>query len=275
MIGQFLLTFREVLEAALVTSIVLAYLVRTNRRHLTKYVWLGVSIAAAASLVLGTVIWFTYGLLNEPIQVLFEGSAAILAVVVLTSMILWLANKGKEIRKEVEARIESIATKEAAFAIGSFSFLIAFREGLETVLFLTPFLSSDPQGTIVGALIGVAASVVLSYGIFVFGMGIDLRRFFYFTSVLLVLLAGGLAGYGTHELIEYAEFMRLDMGWFGERAYSLNIPSSSPLHHNGLLGSILAVMFGYTVSAEWGRLLVHFAYLMLVIPFVVKAYRRR
>lgn len=275
MIGQFLLTFREVLEAALVTSIILAHLVRTNRRSLMKYVWLGVSAATMASLILGLSIWLVYGFLSESTQVLFEGLAAIFAVAVLSSMILWLATKGKEIRQEVENRAEAIATRGGRLALWSFSFVVVFREGLETVLFLTSLLPGDFRGTIVGAVLGVLASLAFSYGVFAVGMRIDLRRFFYFTSVLLVLLAGGLAGYGVHELIEYAELAGLDLGWFGRYAYKLNVPSGSLLHHKGLLGAILAVMFGYTVSAEWGRLLVHFVYLALALPFVVRAYQQK
>lgn len=257
MIGQFLLTFREVLEAALVTSIILAYLIRTNRRVLTRYVWLGVSAATLASLVVGTSIWLTYGLLSKPIQALFEGVAALLAVAVLSSMIFWLATKGKEIREEVERRVEAIATRGTGLALASFSFVVVFREGLETVLFLTPLMLRDFQGTVVGAALGILASLALSYGLFVVGMRINLRSFFYFTSTLLVLLAGGLAGYGVHELIEYAQLADLDLGWFARYAYRLDIHNGSPFHHKGLVGSVLAVMFGYTVNPEWGRLIVH------------------
>jgi len=273
LIGQFLLTFREVLEASLITSIILAYLVRTNRRPLTKYVWLGLSAATIASVIIGIIIWLVYGVLVKSIQVLFEGLAAIFAVGVLSSMIFWLAVKGKLIKEEVESRVEAYATKGGRLALGAFSFVLVFREGLETVLFLTPFIPSDLQGTVIGATLGALASIALSYGIFVVGMRIDLRRFFYFTSVLLVLLAGGLAGYGVHELIEYGLLAKVDLGWLGGYAYKLDIPSDSLFHHKGFIGSILAVMFGYTVSAEWGRLLVHIAYLAVALPFVVRAYR--
>jgi len=275
MIGQFLLTFREVLEAALITSIILAYLARTDRKYLSGFVWLGVSLATALSLVLGLFVWLTYGALTHPTQILFEGLAAILAVAVLTSMILWLATKGREIRGDIETRVASLTRSRAKLALASFSFIIVFREGLETVLFLTPFIASDSSGTAIGALLGLSASLALSYVIFVVGMRIDLRRFFYFTSILLVLLAGGLAGYGVHELIEYAELSGAYLGWFGEYAYELPIPTDSFLHHRGLLGSVFAVVFGYSVSAEWGRLLFHFAYLAAVFPLVIRAYRKK
>lgn len=275
MIGQFLIAFREGLEAALVTAIVLAYLTRTGRKHFNRYVWYGVYLATAASLVLGAAIWLVYGILSEAVQVLFEGSAALLAVVVLSSMIYWMAIKGSEIRTEVERRIENIATLGATLALVSFSFIVVFREGLETVLFLTPFLVADVIATLTGAFLGILASLALAFAMFLVGVRIDIRRFFYFTSVLLVFLAGGLAGYGVHELIEYAELSGIKLGWFAEIAYNLNIPSNSVFHHKGAVGSVFAVMFGYTVEAEWGRLIVHLAYLATALPLVLRAFRKK
>lgn len=274
MLGQFLLAFREALEAALITAIILAYLTRTERKPLIRYVWYGIYLAVASSLVLGVFIWFIYGGLSGSAKALFEGAAALFAVFVLSSMIYWMASKGKELRKEVEKRVKDIVTSGATLALISFSFVVVFREGLETVLFLTPFLLDDAVGTIVGAFIGVVSSLVLAYAIFVVGMKINIRKFFYFTSILLVLLAGGLAGYGVHELVEYSEDVGVELGWAGEYAYDLEIPSESLFHHKGLVGSVFAVMFGYTVTAEWARVVVHIAYLTIALPLVIWVYRK-
>jgi len=268
------LAFREALEAALITAIILAYLERTKRKPLVRYAWYGVYLAVAASFVLGTFIWFLYGTLFGPAKALFEGIAALFAVLVLSSMIYWMASKGKELQKEVERLVKDISTRGAALALTSFSFIVVFREGLETVLFLTPFLLNDAVGTIVGAFLGVGASLVLAYAIFFVGMKINIRKFFYFTSILLVLLAGGLAGYGIHELAEYSNDSGIELGWLGEYAYNLDIPSESPFHHKGVIGSIFAVMFGYTVSAEWARVIVHVAYLIITLPLVIYVYRK-
>jgi high-affinity iron transporter len=275
LLGQFLLVFREALEAALITSIILAYLKRTQRRPLIRYAWYGIYLAVALSFVIGAFVWFLYGGLSGSAKALFEGVAALFAVSVLSSMIYWMASKGQELRQEVEKRVKDIATRGASLALVSFSFIVVFREGLETVLFLTPFLLDDVAGTIVGALLGIAASLVLAYAIFVVGMKINIRRFFYFTSILLVLLAGGLAGYGVHELAEYSEDVGTGLGWLGEPAYDLAIPSESLFHHKGVIGSILAVMFGYTVKAEWARVIVHLSYLAIALPLVVLVYRKR
>jgi len=60
-------------------------------------------------------------------------------------------------------------------------------------------------------------------------------------ALSLVLLAGGLAGYGVHELVEYSEETGIDLAWPSEYAYVLDVSKDSPLHHKGLVGSIFAV----------------------------------
>jgi high-affinity iron transporter len=113
MLGQYLITFREVLEAALIVSIVAAYLSRTGRKPLQRYVWYGVASATAASIILGAGIWLVYGSLPKPVAALFEGFAGLIAVIVLSSMIYWMAVKGKELKVEVERRVEAIAASGA------------------------------------------------------------------------------------------------------------------------------------------------------------------
>jgi high-affinity iron transporter len=274
MLGQYLITFREVLEAALITAIILSYLIRTGRRPLTRYVWYGVYLAIAISLGLGATIWLVYGALPKTVQLLFEATAAFVAVVVLSSMIYWMAVKGRYLKREMEQRIEAIATRGAIIGLVSISLIVVFREGLETVLFLTPFLLVDAAGTIAGLVAGTISALILSYAIFIGGMKINLRKFFYFTSILLILLAGGLAGYGTHELIEYYEKVDVEVGWLREHAYVLNIPKDNPFHHKGVIGSIFAVMFGYSVNAEWARVIVHLTYLAIALPLVFWVYQR-
>lgn len=274
MFGQFLLAFREGLEAALITAIILAYVKRTKRNPLSRYVWYGVYLAVAASFVGGAFIWLVYGSLSGATKALFEGGAALFAVLVLSSMIYWMATKGRKLKVEVEKRVQDIVTRGASLALISFSFVGVFREGLETVLFLTPFLLENAMATLAGAFLGIGASIILAYAIFNIGMKIKIRKFFYFTSILLVLLAGGLAGYGIHEIAEYSADVGFEFGWLGDPAYILDIPRENPLHHKGIIGSVLAVMFGYTVEAEWIRVIVHFAYLAIALPMVIWVHQK-
>ena len=66
----------------------------------------------------------------------------------------------------------------------------------------------------------------------------------------------------------------MQLGWLGDYAYVLNIPKDSILHHKGAVGSIFAVMLGYTVKAEWARVIVHIAYLAVALPLVIRVYRK-
>jgi len=275
MLGQYLITFREAFEAVLIISIILAYLAKTGRKSLSRYVWHGVYLSLTLSIILGVFVWFIYGVLPKTFQILFEALTAFIAVIVLSSMIYWMATKGKHIKEEVEQRVETVVTRSTTFGLTSISFIVVFRECIETVLFLIPFLLNDIMGTIVGMILGAITSIVFAYAIFVVGVKINIRKFFYFTSILLILLAGGLAGYGTHELIEYLKLSGITLGWLAENAYVLNISSDSPLHHKGFIGSIFAVMFGYTVKAEWARIIVHGIYIAMVLPPTISIYRKQ
>lgn len=267
MIGQFLITFREVLEAAIIVAIIIAYLKRTNRGSQIKDVWTGVGLSVLASVVLGAGILALYGGLEE--KELFEGIASYLAVIVLTSMIYWMATKGKNIRAEIESKVSKAINP---LALIGFTFIVVFREGLETVLFLTPFATQDLSGTLAGLLLGAVAALILAYLIYGVGMRINLRTFFYYSSILLVFVAAGLAGYGTHELIEWAEEEGMHLGFIEEPAYNLGIPEESVFHHKGVIGSIFAVLFGYSVKMEWGRVIVQFGYLIVALYLVLRAY---
>jgi high-affinity iron transporter len=271
MLGQYLIVFREGFEAALICSILLAYLFRTKRAHLARYVYYGVVISLAGSILLGGAILAIYGLILESVQVLFEGIAALIAAAVITWMIHWMAAKGRTIKRDMEKEIEKITT---AYGLTAFTVIAVFREGLETVLFLTPFLVSNLRATLTGMLLGLLSALGFSYIIFISGMKINIKSFFYYTSILLILLAAGLIGYGTHELLEYAELNGIETAWLGETAYDLYIPSDNIWHHKGIAGSIFAVMFGYTTKAEWLRVILHIGYLSLALPTIIWVYRK-
>ena len=188
-------------------------------------------------------------------------------------MIFWMAVRGRYFKMEMEKRIERVISRGTIVGLLTTSFIVVFREGLETVLFLTPFLLNETMATVAGAVTGTLSALILSYSIFAAGMKINLRKFFYFTSLLLIFLASGLAGYGVHELIEYYEQNGFNLGWLAEPAYVLNLPEENILHHKNIVGSIFAVMFGYTVEAEWARVIVHLLYLVITLPFTVWMYK--
>jgi high-affinity iron transporter len=112
-----------------------------------------VLLAIGLSIILGIIIWIVYGKIPKNAQSFFEGISAFIAVFVLSWMVFWMAKKGKELKYEVERRVETIATRGTILGLFSFSFIVVFREGLETVLFLTPFLVTDAISTFLGLLL--------------------------------------------------------------------------------------------------------------------------
>ena len=274
MLGQYLLSFREALEAAVILSIVISYLSKTGNRQLTRYVWLGTTFALLASAVIAVSIASVYGGLSATAAKLFEGIAALVALTVLTAMILWMAFRGKMLKEEINERVGHVVDRKVAWGLATFSFVAVFREALETVLFLVPFGAGDPSGTVAGAVLGLASALVISFLIFSVGIRIDLRRFFYFSSLLMIFLAAGLFGYGVHEIVDYQKAVGTDTGWLGSYAFDIGIREGDPLHHKGAVGAVFAVLFGYSVRMEWARVIVHTAYLAAFIPLVVLAYRR-
>ncbi len=267
-LAAFLVSLRESLEAAVILVIFSAYLKRTGRSG-GSYVWIGALLSVLLSVVTGIIVVLVYGGIGE--KALFEAVASYTAVIILTGMIHWMARRGRYLRDEIERRIEMLVSP---LALTSFSFILVFREGLETVLFLVPFAVRDPPGTILGLGAGIIAASSIAFLIYSGGMRLDLRRFFYYSSILLILVAAGLVGYGTHELLEWIEDAGYSAGLLGEEAYNLAIPESSPYHHNGVLGSILAVLIGYSTSMEWGRLLLQVGYLVAAMVTLLRAYHR-
>ncbi len=267
MIAELIISFREGFEALLLVAILITFLKKTGRVQDLKYAILGGVLAVTAGLLAGGSVLAFYGGLEEDTRALFEGLTAYLAVIVLTYMIFWMA--GKDVRGEVEEE----ASRKSAFGMALISFVFVVREAFETVLFITPFAVRDTSSAITGTVAGIALASVLTYLIVRAGYRFGLKKFFFITGVLLVLIAGGLAGYGTHEIVEFAEEKGMDNPLF-DKAYSLGISETSILHSRGLIGSVFAVMFGYAVSAEWIRLIVHGIYLITILPMIVAKYRK-
>ncbi|MFQ5951668.1 MAG: FTR1 family protein, partial [Candidatus Geothermarchaeales archaeon] len=182
-VASFLITFREALEAALIIAILVVYLRKIHKAELNKYVWLGSTGAVAGSLLLGALVLTIYGGLEGPVVNLFEGVASVTATVVLSYMILWMARNSKRIKGELEHGIDiSISTGEL-LGIAVLAFVAVFREGLETVLFLTASFFLEPGETMIGLALGASVVVALAVLLMRGTVRLPIKTFFKFTSV--------------------------------------------------------------------------------------------
>ena len=207
MLANFLIGLREGLEAALVVSILIAYLVKTDRRHLVPRIWIGVGIAVAISLGFGAALTFGPKGLTFEAQELIGGGLSIIAVGFVTWMIFWMAVRPVRCPASSAPR-STRPPKPSRWSLVIVAMLAVGREGLETALFLWAATQAAARGTggttspLLGAALGLAVAIVLGYLIYRGALKINLTRFFTWTGVFLIIVAGGVLAYGVHDLQE-------------------------------------------------------------------------
>ena len=204
LLGNYLIGLREGLEAALVVTILVAFLVKSDRRSSLPQVWLGVGVAVALSVGFGAVLQYVArDLLSFESRELFEAVTSIAAVVFVTWMIFWMRRFARLIARDLRGKLEH-ALGIGAFAVVAMAFLAVVREGLETALlfYAAAQAASGTAVPLLGLLAGLGTSVLLGWLIYAGAIRINLTSFFRWTGVLLVLVAAGILKYGVHDLQE-------------------------------------------------------------------------
>lgn len=260
MIAAVLLAFREGLEAALILGIVLGVLQRIQRADQARFVWLGAGVAAILSTA-GGVGLVALGISFEgQAEEIFEGTAMLLAAAVLTWMIFWMGRQGRAIQHELELEVREASSARGGWALFSLAFVAVLREGIELALFLTAAaLTATAGATIVGGLIGLAASAVAGWLLFATTSRLDLRSFFRVTSVLLVLFAAGLVAYGVHEFNEAGLIPPVI-----EHVWDLN----PVLDEDSGVGQVLKALLGYNGNPSLTEVLAYAGYWMAILAAV-------
>jgi high-affinity iron transporter len=267
----FLIGLREGVEAALIVAIVLAYVVRTgNGRHIPK-IWLGSGAAVILSVALGLLIFNTVGAFEEPYEQLFEGSAMLLAAVVVTWMLFWMRRQSMNLRGELQAAVDRVLSEGTAWGLAILAFTAVIREGVETALFLAGQATSaetSAGSVLVGAIVGLGVAVLIGWGFYRGSRAIDLRRFFRWTGVALVFIAAGLLSHAVHEFIEVAEIAGVTVIG-SQTAFDI----SNVLSHDDGIGQFLRAIFGYSAHPEVLTLLVHVAYVVAILTLYLRPVR--
>ncbi|MEG4203306.1 FTR1 family protein [Microcoleus sp. Pol7_A1] len=200
-IPTFVITLREGVEAALVVGIVLACLKKSEQSHLNSWVYTGIAAGIAASACVGALFNLLLHALstsNQPyapvIKQLLEGSLGIVAIVMLSWMLIWMTQQARFLKAEVEGAV-SAALKEntnAGWGVFGLIFIAVLREGFETVIFVSAQFQQGLTPAL-GALGGLLGAAIIGTLIFKWGVKIDIRLFFKFMGILLLLIVAGLA----------------------------------------------------------------------------------
>jgi len=194
MFGSSIIVFREVLEAALIITIILAATRGVHYRGL----WVGAGVAAG---LVGAVLvaYFAEAIssMMEGVgQEIFNASVLLAAVLMLAWHNIWMAAHGRQLASQMKAVGQGVSDGELPmFALALAVTLAVLREGSEVVLFLNGMaMGGEPMANLfTGGALGVAGGLVIGVAMYLGLLRIPLRHFFQATGWMILLLAAGLA----------------------------------------------------------------------------------
>ncbi len=261
MLSTFIIALREGLEAALIVGILVAYVVRTDRKHLLKPLWTGVAVALILTLGLGAILSFTSAELSDRGAELFAGVTSFAAVGLVTWMVFWMKRTARNLRNKLHGKVDQ-ALIGGPISLALVAFFAVAREGLETALFIyTNFKTVGAISTAtLGLVLGLALAVGLGYLIYNRSVKINLAQFFTITGVALIIVAAGVLSYGIHEFQE--------LGWLpGADDFIWDV--TPWIAKESILASLLSGTVGFDTTTSWVQILAWGAYLTAVlVPYL-------
>ncbi|KQZ89751.1 iron transporter [Phycicoccus sp. Root563] len=266
LVSNALIGLREGLEAALVVVILVAFLVKTDRRWALRHVWTGVAVAVALSVGIGALLTYGTRQLSFEAQELIGGTASVVAVAFVTAMVFWMRTAARTISGELKGRLDQ-ALSVGGWAVALVGFLGVGREGLETALFFYASVQTAGAGTtqpLVGFVIGLAVAVVLGVLIYRGAVRINLSRFFRWTGIALVVVAAGILSYGLHDLQEAALLPGLN---------SLAFDVSGAVPPDSWYGVLLKGTVNFTPNTTWLQAVAWTLYTATVLTLFLRPQR--
>jgi high-affinity iron transporter len=268
MFATYLIGLREGLEATLVVSILIAFLVKADRRDRLVQVWAGVALAVALSVFFGWLLSYTSTTLLQKYEhrELFEATTSVVAVVFVTAMIFWMRRAARSIAGDLRSRLTE-ALEVGSFAVAVMAFLAVVREGLETsLIFYSAVQGAEVNGGPLYALLGgIATSIAIGYLLFATAVRVNLTKFFTWTGALLILVAAGILKYGVHDFQEAGVLPGLN---------NLAFDISGTLDPNTWYAALLAGMFNVTPAPSVLEVVAWVAYGVPVLVLFLRPTRR-
>lgn len=265
MVANYLIGLREGLEAALVVSILVAYLVKSGRRDRLAPVWTGVLVAVALSLCFGALLTFTSSRLTFQAQEAFGGILSIIAVGFVTWMVFWMRRTARSLSKELRGRMDT-ALAMGSGALVLTAFIAVGREGLETSLFIWSAVQATGQSTepVLGAALGLLTAVIIGYLFYRGAARINLATFFKWTGAFLIVVAAGVLAYGVHDLQEADILPGLN---------SLAFDVSNAIPPSSWYGTLLKGTLNFSPATTWLQAIAWTAYIIPVFVLFLRPSR--
>ena len=293
-LASFLIGLREGLEGALIVGILVAFVVKRDRRDVLRKIWLGVGLAIAGSLAIAALLKFgSYGLSFEG-QELIGGSLSLVAVAMVTYVVFWSAKAGRTMKSDLESSAGDALALGTGWGMFWLAFLSVGREGLETSLLLWGW-AMQPLA-LVGALVGLIVAAGLGYLIYRGMIRINFSTFFAWMGAFLIVVAGGILAYGIHDLQEArflpgpfsgapitpTDFRTGDVlvGFFTDRpfwgaaypfGYAFDL--QDVIDPSGAAAALLKGTVGFTPLMTWLEVTAWVVFMAIVVPLFVRQVR--
>jgi high-affinity iron transporter len=241
MFGTAVIVFREVLEAALIIGIVTAATRDVPGR--SRWIVGGLLLGLLGSALVASLTGQISELANGVGQELFNAMILGVAVLMLAWHNIWMASHGKELATNAQKVGNAIhdGASECSVLLAVVGIAI-LREGSETVLFLYGIATSEQANTssmLLGGAVGVVTGVAIGYALYKGLLRIPMRWFFTATSILVLLLAAGMASQAAQYLIQADLIPAL---------ISPLWDTSAILPEKSILGMLLHSLIGYDAS---------------------------
>ena len=260
LLGSGLIGLREGLEACIVVVILIAFLVKSNRRDALKWVWLGVAAAVAMTLSVFLVIQFSAYTITGLAAEAIAGVASLVAVAIVTTMVLWMKKASAGLSGELRAEM-SRALETGALAVLLLAFLAVGREGVETALFMVGYAEAETAWPLVGLVIGVLVAAAIAWGMYAGAVRINLAKFFRYTGIFLIVVAAGILSYGIGAL--------QTTGWLpGLQSKAFDV--SSWMDWSAWYGEIAQGVFNITPTPTVLQLAAWLTYVVVVLFFFLR-----
>jgi high-affinity iron transporter len=258
--GSGLIGLREGLEAAIVVTILVAFLVKAQRRDALKWVWLGVAAAIVMTIAVFLAIQLSAYTISGLGAEAIAGIASLVAVAIVTTMVLWMKSAAAGLSGELRSGMAR-ALDTGSVAVLALAFLAVGREGVETALFMVGYAEAETAWPLVGLVTGVLIAAAIAYGMYAGAIRINLSKFFTYTGIFLIVVAAGILSYGVGAL--------QTVGWLpGLSAKAFDV--SSWFNWSSWYGEIIQGVFNITPTPTVLQLSVWLAYLVVVLTIFIR-----
>ncbi|HEY9313092.1 iron uptake transporter permease EfeU [Williamsia sp.] len=257
--GSGLIGLREGLEAGIVVMILVAFLVKSDRRDALKWVWLGVGAAIAMVLVIFAVIHYGTSTVTGLTAEAIAGVSSLAAVAIVTFMVLWMRTAAASISGELKESMAR-ALEVGAGAVVLLSFLAVGREGVETALLMVGYAenTSGSNWPLVGLILGVVGAVAVTVLLYQGTVRINFQKFFKYTGMFLIVVAAGMLAYAIRAL--------QTVGWLpGLSNTAFDI--TAHYDQSSWYGTILAGIFNFRPDPTVLQVIGWSAYLLIVMTY--------